>query len=157
MGSNQRDPQGLARKCKELQGIAGRLVLAAGTSRATPRQGVYKNRTLLSTEMGDIWGSKRHAVIGGTAKTPKTNWPRSCAVLRHCDRKSFLNYYILSKLLELMMQGTDLVEKVPLIRTVVRVGPGNSQNLLLYIVTSSKPRQGAYKNRSQLRVEMGDI
>ena len=89
----------------------------------------------------------------------------------HDSRKSFLNYYyILFKLLELRNE-TDLMGRVPLIRTVVRLRQhdliwkriceelGWTWKLtnLLYMRTSSKPRQGAYKNRAQLRTTVEDV
>ena len=79
--------------------------------------------------------------------------------LDHYRRKSFLNYYyIIYKLLELMKES-ELLPKVPLIRTIVRlrqhdkIWKGICEELgwsfiltdLNFMRSSAKPRQGAYK------------
>ena len=90
---------------------------------------------------------------------------RAYGTVSHDKRKSFLNYYyIIFKLLELMKE-TELLPKVPLIRTIVRLrehdriwkrvceelGWSFMLTDLHYMRTSSKPRQGAYKNNARLR------
>ena len=81
--------------------------------------------------------------------------------ISHDGRKSFLNYYyIIFKLLELMKE-TDLLPEVPLIRTIVRLrqhdkiwkriceelGWNFELTDVRFMKESSKPRQGAYKNK----------
>ncbi len=89
---------------------------------------------------------------------------RAYGTVSHDKRKSFLNYYyIIFKLLELMKE-TELLPKVPLIRTIVRLREHDRiwkricEELgwtfmltdLHYMRMSSKPRQGAYKNKARL-------
>ncbi len=92
------------------------------------------------------------------------NW---CYIERD-SRRSFMNYYyILFKFLELMGQ-TELLPRVPLLRTRLRLSKYDllwkkmcdelgwtwKQTDITYTNISAKPRQGAYKRKPKDPVEI---